>query len=402
MRALRHPPAGIRFERIVVARAVGIGLAATILGLARFGYGMLLPPMRTDLGWTFTQAGAVESGGAVGYLVGALACPLLVSRLGDTATLRWCAAITASSLLGCAMVDQLPVLVMLRGVGGASAAALFVAGALVAARLASTSAHPGMVVGIYYAEVGPGILAAALLTPAVLTDPARWPLGWLTFGVIAVVCAVLAGATAGSVPTPRHSPNSRMQRRAPLSWAAVAFGLFGIGYIPYVTFAVAYWREASASADLVTALWAVLAMTATVSGLLWRTLLARPGRALPVLLAVVTAGVALPLASTSPLVLGMSAALFGSAFLTVSAAVTTLIRDARPHPEWSPVLARFTVLFAAGQVIGPAVTGVLADRVGLRGGLGVSVAVLVLAVAAAWRQHTYTATALRRTACPRD
>lgn len=392
MRAPRLPPAGIRYEQVIV-QAVGIGLAATILGLARFGYGILLPPMRADLGWTFAQAGAVEAGGAVGYLVGALACPLLVCRVGDTATLRWCAAITALSLLGCALLDQLPWLVALRAVGGASAAALFVAGALVAARLASTSAHPATVLGIYYAGVGPGIMISALLAPAVLTDPGRWPLGWLTFGIIAVVCAVLAGGAASSVPTPPDSREPQMQRRAPLRWAALAFGLFGIGYIPYVTFAVAYWREASTSTILVTALWTVLAVTATASGLLWRTLLARPARALAVLLTVVTAGVALPLASTTPPVLAASAALFGSAFLTVSAATTALIRDARPHREWPPVLARFTVLFAAGQIVGPVVTGVLADRVGLHGGLGVSVAVLVLAIAAAWRQHAHTETA---------
>lgn len=361
--------------------------------MARFGYGMLLPPMRTDLGWSFAEAGAVEAGGAVGYLIGALACPLLVRRVGDTATLRWCAGVTAAGLLGCAAVDQLPALVVLRAVGGASAAALFVAGALVAARLASTSAHPATVVGIYYAGVGPGILASALLAPVVLTDPARWPLGWLAFGIIAVVCAVIAGRAAGPVPTPPVGPESQTQRRASLRWAAVAFGLFGIGYVPHVTFAVAYWREASASTVLVTALWAVLAVAATSSGLLWRTLLARPDRALAVLLVVVTAGAALPLASTAPLVLAASAALFGSSFLAVSAAITTLIRDTRPHPEWSPILARFTTLFAAGQVVGPVVTGLLADRIGLRGGLAAATAVLVLATAAAWRQHTHTETA---------
>lgn len=63
------------------------------------------------------------------------------------------------------------------------------------------------------------------------------------------------------------------------------------------------------------------------------------------------------------------------------------------------MLARFTVLFATGQVAGPVVTGLLADHVGLRGGLGVSAAVLVLATAAAWRQHTHTET---RHTCPKD
>ena len=49
-------------------QAAAIGLAGTALGLARFGYAVLLPSMRTDLRWSYTQAGGMNTANALGYL----------------------------------------------------------------------------------------------------------------------------------------------------------------------------------------------------------------------------------------------------------------------------------------------------------------------------------------------
>ena len=60
--------------------------SAIALGLARFSYALLLPPMKSDLGWSFAQAGAMNTANALGYLLGALAFPRL-SRRWSTGTL---------------------------------------------------------------------------------------------------------------------------------------------------------------------------------------------------------------------------------------------------------------------------------------------------------------------------
>jgi predicted MFS family arabinose efflux permease len=55
-----------------------LGLAAgplVAMGMARFAYALLLPPMRTDLQWTYTEAGAMNTANAVGYLAGAIGRP---------------------------------------------------------------------------------------------------------------------------------------------------------------------------------------------------------------------------------------------------------------------------------------------------------------------------------------
>ncbi len=51
--------AGIERDRMWLP-AVGLALGpAVALGLARFAYALLLPAMRTDLSWSFAQAGTI-------------------------------------------------------------------------------------------------------------------------------------------------------------------------------------------------------------------------------------------------------------------------------------------------------------------------------------------------------
>jgi len=54
--------------------------AAVSLGVTRFAYGLLLPPMRESLGWSYTLAGAMNTANAAGYLAGALLMPRLLQR----------------------------------------------------------------------------------------------------------------------------------------------------------------------------------------------------------------------------------------------------------------------------------------------------------------------------------
>ena len=54
-------------------------------GFARFAYGLILPAMRIDLGWNYTQAGWINTANALGYLIGALLALTLISRVGSPA-----------------------------------------------------------------------------------------------------------------------------------------------------------------------------------------------------------------------------------------------------------------------------------------------------------------------------
>ena len=363
--------------------ALGLSMAATTLGLSRFGYGVLLPAMRADLGWSFAEAGLLDTANAVGYLAGALASPALLRRFDAAAVLRACAVTVCLCLLGSAVLDALGPLMLLRGIAGAAGSALFVVGGLLAARLAASTSRSGVVLGIYYAGVGPGILLTATMAPLVLADVGRWPLGWLALGVLVGGCAMVAGRSAARVPAAPVAAPATETRSAPLGWVLTAFVLFGIGYVPFSTFAVQLWHQTDPSPGFAPALWALVAVSATASGWVWRGLLTRPDVALVVLLALVAAAVVLPIWSATVPALAASALLFGLGFLSVTAAVTGLIQRYRPADQWSRLLAGFIAAFGAGQVIGPVLTGLLADRIGLRAGLVGPAVLLIGAVLAA-------------------
>ena len=71
------PPDGADRRLLRLALALSLG-AALSLGIARFAYGLLLPPMRADLQWSYALAGAMNTANAVGYLIGALLTPALL------------------------------------------------------------------------------------------------------------------------------------------------------------------------------------------------------------------------------------------------------------------------------------------------------------------------------------
>ena len=84
----------------------------------------------------------------------------------------------------------------------------------------------------------------------------------------------------------------------------------------------------------------------------------------------------------------MSAALFGSVFLSVVASTTALVRHNADPAAWPAGIAAFTIVFAFGQIVGPALVGWVADGPGgLVAGFACSAAALALGALLAWRQQ---------------
>ncbi len=64
----------------------GLAVVAVAFGLARYGYGLLLPQMRSSLALSLGQLGVIGGAGYGSYLVASLACPALLSRFGPRVT----------------------------------------------------------------------------------------------------------------------------------------------------------------------------------------------------------------------------------------------------------------------------------------------------------------------------
>ena len=378
--------------------AAGLALAAAVsLGLARFSYALLLPPMRADLGWSYFTAGAMNTANAMGYFLGALMTPRLLRNHGARRLLWVGSAATAALLAAHGGVLNETSLLALRLLTGISSALVFVAGGLMAARLGTGQANAGLVLGIYYGGTGVGIIASTLLVPplAARTVAHAWQGAWWGLAAAAFLATLL---TAWATRQQTEPPPTAADHAQHFQWSAFAFGLtsyfmFGLGYIGYMTFTVTLLREQGLGTALVNAYFCVLGAGVMTSPWLWARLLQRHRGGVPlmVLNALLAVATLLPVLSTHSAVTFASGALFGCVFLSVVASTTALVRHNLPTSAWSGGISAFTVVFAAGQIVGPIAVGWLADGSGgLRSGLACSAAALALGSLLAWWQKPLT------------
>jgi predicted MFS family arabinose efflux permease len=391
-----------------LAFALSMG-AAVSLGITRFAYALLLPPMRADLGWSYALAGGMNTANAVGYLVGALVTPALMRRFGVMRLLVVGAVLASVFMAGSGFVTDAPALLLQRLLAGVASAWVFVAGGLLAARLGEADARTGaarggLLLGIYYGGTGFGILLSALLVPQVLrwaSDvPHGWTWAWWALALASGVATCLLGWAARAMPDP---PAAAMPSAAgatqsaaepgavrQFGWALAGYALFGMGYIGYMTFVIALLREQGASAGFVTVFYALLGIACVASSRLWAGLLDRYRGGQPQALLNGLLGVAtlLPVLSPSAPVALASGVLFGGVFLSVVASTTALVRHNLPPARWAQGISLFTIVFALGQIVGPTVTGWISDGPGgLARGLVASAIALWLAAVLASRQH---------------
>jgi predicted MFS family arabinose efflux permease len=391
-----------------LAFALSMG-AAVSLGITRFAYALLLPPMRADLGWSYALAGGMNTANAVGYLAGALVTPALMRRFGVTRLLIVGAVLASVFMAGSGFVTDAPALLLQRLLAGVASAWVFVAGGLLAARLGDAdarggAARGGLLLGIYYGGTGFGILLSALLVPQVLRSASGVPHGWtwawwaLALASAAATCLLAwaarampdrpAAATPSAAATAASAAEPAAVRQ--FGWALAGYALFGMGYIGYMTFVIALLREQGASAGFVTLFYALLGIACVASSRLWAGLLDRYRGGQPQALLNGLLGVAtlLPVLSSSAPVALASGVLFGGVFLSVVASTTALVRHNLPPARWAQGISLFTIVFALGQIVGPTVTGWISDGPGgLARGLVASAIALWLGAVLASRQH---------------
>lgn len=374
--------------------AFGLSMGAVVaLGFARFAYALLLPAMQADLGWSYTLAGGMNAANAVGYLVGSLAAPAVMGRLGVRGAFGWGIFLTALALLACGFSADYTVLLALRLIAGATGAVIFIAGGALASVVANRlPGRAALIIGTYFGGVGLGILLTGVSLPFPLgANLALWPQAWVGLGLATLAALGVAVWAVRQVEEPlaRGGAGREPWSLHPLLPALLAYFLFALGYIAYMTFIISFLRQSGFAAWQIAACWGLLGLSVMAATGIWGRLIDRSqnGQAMMILLLTVAAGSVLPLLGSSFGLMLVSAALFGLGFLPVVTAMTALVRKFLPATVWPLALSIFTAAFALGQALGPIVTGYISDLTGgLQAGLGLSTAVLLLGAVAAWRQ----------------
>lgn len=396
-----------------VLLAMGLSMG-TIIGtsLVRFSYALFVPAMKADLGWTYLLLGAMNTAHAAGYLCGALSLAVVIRRFSSWGSFVAGGVLSSVFLGACGWVTDASLIALLRFLSGFTSASVFAGGTVLIAQLAAQ--HPqrsGLLLGIYYAGGGLGMVLCAAGVPATLylgnqwLWPHPWQLGWIGVGVMGLLMTMLMWQPAKSVPA-AHQPLSSDDVTSIKKYFFVLVGYFcfGMGYIGYMTFVISLLREMAWPNWQTGLFYAAIGLSSMFSVQIWSAALDRfkAGECLAIvntLLAVaclVPAGIAVVEKGFfhpgwSTLAVFASGMLFGGSFATAVASTTAFIRHNLPRTQWVSVITVFTSVFAVGQVFGPSLTGWISDHfAGLPGGLLFSACVLFAGALMAWQQASLT------------
>jgi MFS family permease len=282
-----HPPYAHPARLILI-----LSLAPTVgLGIGRFAYALVLPDMRDTLLWSYSAAGFMNTVNAAGYLAGALFASRMIKQFGMVASVRWGTLACVLSLALCAVSGNFYLLTFARLLAGIGAAAGFVGGGTLAATIAqSRPERANFLLSLFYAGPGIGILASGLVAPFVLQGfgPGSWWIVWWAMTLLGVVMTIPV------LLAPLHDNVSATATTAakfavlPVVIYLAAYFLFGAGYIAYMTFMIAYVRDAGGGAAAQSAFWSLIGLSAFVTPWVWRRALAldRGGLATTIILGV--------------------------------------------------------------------------------------------------------------------
>ncbi|MFW6345486.1 MAG: MFS transporter [Halomonas sp.] len=364
---------------------LGAGLVAISYGLARFAFGLFVPPIREELGLTSYTIGIIGSLPLISFLLATAVAPLITDRLGA----RYTAVLSGGfGAFGLALISQAtgaPVLGV--GVFACGICTGLMMPALTAAMQAMVrrSLH-GRVSSVMNAGTSIGVIVAV---PTVLFLVGAWRLAYLSFAVIAGIGLVAAWRFLPSVSRIVPSDAADPPPLGELPWSRlVRLTLFAylMGFI-----SAAYWIFAP---DLVVSLgelpetataWLWLAVgVAGLGGAVVADLADRnnPPITQALMLMMLSASLALLAASPAqPLLTAFSALVFGLAYMSLTGLyLMTGIRLLPGRLSVGPVLPFMAV--SLGQAAGSPAVGALvggfgyADAFAMFAALGILVAML--------------------------
>ena len=249
---------------------VGFLLQITSLGFARFAYTVILPSMKSNLGFSHTRMGLLQTGIVTGYLLFAYLGGMFASRWNLVKVINLSVIICGLAMIGLGLVSSFPLLFLLALLVGAGSSGTYIP--LVPLIIGwFSSKKSGLPLGLTFSGSGVGIILVGYLVPFLLArlGSLGWRGSWISLGgmtlMTALVSFFLLRERPGSVeknldahdghPTP-ISVWKLLIRNHSVCTILVVYFLIGFAYISYATFFVTYAVEE-------------VSVTRTEAGLMW-------------------------------------------------------------------------------------------------------------------------------------
>ena len=279
----------IHYGWIILIISVIVVTAA--LGLARFGYTMILPDMKRGLSLTETQAGDLATGNMIGYMALALTCGIIASRFGPKIVIVIFMLIICASMFLTAFASNYFVALagrILTGMGSAGANVSIMG--VIAAWFVTKKR--GMASGIAVSGSSFGLLITGIIIPIILRyfKSDGWRYSWIILAIITFIICILCAIFLKVNPkekglqpigAKKEEQNTDNKKVSSLKWNLIyktpsiwyigfVYILFGFSYIIYATFFSRYLTgEADFTTEAAGTLWSLIGAFSIASGLLW-------------------------------------------------------------------------------------------------------------------------------------
>jgi len=371
-----------------IVLATGTAVVFGSLGLARFGYSVILPAMQHELSLDNTQAGMLASANLVGYLTLSALGGAVASRFGPRMVVSIGLAVAGFSMVLTGLVDHLLPAALWRFASGIGSGASNVP---VMALLSAwfTVQRRGLASGIAVSGSSIALILLGPVTPPILAAFSEdgWRVCWFLFGAATLFLAVISyllirnrPEEKGIKPYGDGTPGSSATQgnTGTLSWGHVyrsftvwhlgwVYVAFGFSYIIYMTFFVkrlvsegGYTQEAAGS------LFMAMGWLSLVCGVSWGWVSDIIGRRRALIIIYVIHGIAFGLFAlwAKPAGFILSTILFGISAWSIPAIMAAACGDIL-GPRMAPAALGFiTLFFGIGQALGPSIAGHLADVTG--------------------------------------
>ena len=368
---------------------VATGTLCTIasLGFGRFALGMLLPSMAVTLKLSYAQMGFISTGNFIGYLVAVFFSGMIVARIGQRNFIflsLLLVGLTMSLLSRSGSFAALLALYVLTGMGSGGANVSMMS-------LASTwfeRRSRGKAAGYMAIGSGIAIVFAGLFIPYVnrVSGAEGWRSSWLSLGAMVVTIAFLCllflrnkpadlglalpgESGRGSADSARNPPQAKIDiyRSKPIYHLGAIYFLFGYTYVIYATFIVTTLvKERGLSEALAGNFWSVVGFLSLFSGPVFGSISDRLGRKTGMMIVFSFQFLAyLLVASGLPGVfLYLSIFFYGLVAWSIPAIMAAAVGDYAGPENAAKALGFITLIFGLGQISGPAIAGILAERSG--------------------------------------
>ncbi len=380
MRSLRVP---FHYGWIIVG--TGTLCIMACLGFGRFALGMLLPSMAATLRLTYSQMGFISTVNFLGYLIAVLAGGHWAVRTGSRRLIFFALLLVGVSMSLISQAKGFVHVLVLYGLTGLGSGATNVPVMGLASSWFSRNRR-GRAAGFIVIGSGFAIIISGKLIPFInrLIGPEGWRVSWLILGgsvlLIAFVSYILlrdrpeekgllplGGKSTVSPSAAAERGKRNIYKSGAMYYLGMIYFLFGYTYVIYATFIVtSLVKERGFSESVAGDFWSWVGFLSLFSGPVFGTLSDRLSRkaGLVIVFSLQMLSYLLAASGLPGVFLYLSIGFYGVVAWSIPSIMAAAVADYVGARKAAAAFGLVTFIFGFGQISGPAVAGLLAEKTG--------------------------------------